>query len=66
MMHKMQNRARRGEALPIPDKFKKVDVNGDGYISFDELLKTINDFFDGNSNFTPKDIKDLNDFFFEQ
>ena len=66
MMHKMQNRVRRGEALPMPDKFKRVDVNGDGYISFDELLKTINDFFDGNSNFTPNDIKELNDFFFEQ
>ena len=66
MMHKMQNRVRRGETLPIPDKFKRVDVNGDGYISFDELLKIINDFFDGNSNFTPNDIKELNDFFFEQ
>jgi len=66
LMHKMQNRTRRGDALPIPDKFKRVDVNGDGYISFDELLKTINDFFDGNSNFSPDDIKELNDFFFEQ
>jgi len=63
---RMQNRARRGEAMPIPDKFKRVDANGDGYISFDELLKTINDLFDDSSNFSPNDIKELRDFFFEQ
>jgi len=66
LMHKMKNKARRSEALPIPQKFKKVDVNNDGYISFDELMKTINDFFDGNSTYSPKDIKELNDFFFDQ
>ena len=66
MMHKMQNRARRGQALPIPDKFKGLDSNGDGYISFDEILKTINDFFDGNSNFSPDEIEELNNFFFDQ
>jgi Ca2+-binding EF-hand superfamily protein len=66
MAHRMQGRARRGEALPIPDKFKRADANGDGYVSFDELLKTINDFFDGSSTYTPNDIKELNDFFFEQ
>ena len=66
MMQKLQNRSRRSEALPVPDKFKKVDRNGDGYISFDELLKTVYDFFDGNSDFTPDEIEELNNFFFEQ
>ena len=66
MMHKLQNRARRSDPLPIPDKFKRVDTSGDGYISFDELLKALNDFFDGNSSYTPDDIRELNDFFFEQ
>jgi len=66
MMYQAQNKARRSEALPIPNKFKKVDTNGDGYISYDELLKAINDYFDGTSGFSPKDIKELKDFFFEQ
>ena len=66
MMHRMQNKARRGESLPIPDKFKRLDVNGDGYISFDELLKSINDFFDDSSTYSPDDINELIDFFFVQ
>jgi hypothetical protein len=64
-LHRSQNRVRRGDQ-PIPDKFKPVDINGDGYISFDELIKVINDYFDGSSDFSPDDIKELNDFFFEQ
>ena len=66
LMRQAQNKARRSEDLPIPDKFKKVDTNSDGYISYDELLKAINDYFDGNSDYSPDDIKDLKDFFFEQ
>ena len=66
MMHRAQNRARRTESLPIPEKFKPVDRSGDGYISFDELIRAINDFFDGNSGYSPNDIRELNDFFFEQ
>ena len=65
-MHRMQNKARRGESLPIPDKFKRSDGNKDGYISFDELLKSINDFFDDISPYSPTDINELIDFFFEQ
>ncbi|MDR1155911.1 MAG: hypothetical protein LBL04_14485 [Bacteroidales bacterium] len=66
LMHKIQNRTRRSDPLPIPDKYKNVDTNGDGYISFDELLKSINDYFDSSSGYSPGDIKELNDFFFEQ
>ena len=66
MMHKLQNRSRRTEALLLPEKFKKVDKNSDGYISYDELLKAINDYFDGDSSYTPDDIKELQDLFFEQ
>ena len=50
----------------IPDKFKSVDADGDGYISFDELLRTINDFFDDRNTFTIDDINELNSFFFTQ
>ncbi len=66
LMQKVQNKTRRGDSLPIPDKFKKVDNDNDGYISFDELLKAIDNYFDNASDYSPDDIKQLNDFFFEQ
>lgn len=50
----------------IPEKFINIDTNRDGYISFDELLKAINDYFDEKNNFTPDDINELNDYFFSQ
>jgi len=50
----------------IPDKFKTVDTDGDGYISFQELLKTIDDYFDERINLKPEDVYELNDFFFSQ
>ena len=65
-LYQMQGRSRRSETLPIPGKFKNVDTDGDSYISFDELLQCINDYFDGSSGYTSRDIKELNDFFFEQ
>jgi len=50
----------------IPDKFRKVDSDADGYISFQELLKAIDDYFDEKSTFKPEDIYELNDYFFTQ
>jgi Ca2+-binding EF-hand superfamily protein len=50
----------------IPDKFRKVDSDADGYISFQELLKTIDDYFDEKSTFKPEEIYELNDYFFTQ
>ncbi|HCT31297.1 MAG TPA: hypothetical protein DIW31_11340 [Bacteroidales bacterium] len=50
----------------IPDKFKKVDSDGDGYISFPELLKSVDDYFDEKTDFKPEDIYELNSFFFSQ
>lgn len=52
--------------LYIPEKFKKLDVDGDSYISFDELLEAISGFFDFESEFTTEDIYELNNFFFAQ
>jgi len=53
--------------VEIPEKFKKLDIDNDNYISFDELLKAINRFFDSDeSDFKPDDIYELNDFFFAQ
>lgn len=52
--------------LYIPEKFKKLDGDGDSYISFDELLEAISGFFDFESEFTTEDIYELNNFFFAQ
>lgn len=50
----------------IPDKFKKVDTDADGYISFDEMMNSIDSFFDFDSSLNIEDIYELNDFFFSQ
>jgi len=50
----------------IPQKFKAIDTNDDGYISFDELLKAIDDYFDFKLNYKVEDIYELNNFFFAQ
>ncbi|MFO8235345.1 MAG: hypothetical protein R6U04_08080 [Bacteroidales bacterium] len=52
--------------LEIPDKFKPVDKDNNGEISYDELLDAIDDFFNDESDFTANDIYELNDFFFAQ
>jgi len=56
---------RRGD-VPIPDKFKAIDTDGDNYISFDEMLKEIDRYFDFSSSLTASDIYELNNFFFSQ
>ena len=52
--------------LTIPEKFKFVDYDGDGYVSFFELLQAIDEYFDYNSPLSSSDLQDLNDFFFAQ
>jgi len=56
----------RGKKVPIPQKFKFVDTDNDGYISFDEMLKAIDNYFDFKSSMSASDVYDLNDFFFSQ
>jgi hypothetical protein len=58
--------APRGNGAPIPDKFKEIDTDKDNYISFDEMLKEIDRFFDFESKLTSGDIYELNSFFFDQ
>jgi hypothetical protein len=53
-------------AEEIPEKFAKVDSDGDGYISFDEILDEIDSFFDFDSDLSSEDIYELNNFFFAQ
>jgi hypothetical protein len=57
---------KRATSKEIPQKFKKVDNDADGYISFDEMMKAVDTFFDFESELTTDDIYELNDFFFSQ
>jgi hypothetical protein len=57
---------RNGAGVPIPDKFKAIDTDRDNYISFDEMLREIDRYFDFDSKLTAGDIYELNNFFFTQ
>lgn len=50
----------------IPEKFLQIDGDKDGYISFDEILDEIDEFFDFGSDLSSDDIYELNNFFFAQ
>ncbi len=50
----------------IPAKFRSLDTDMNGYLSFDELLKSVDDYFDYKLNFTVEDLYELNNFFFNQ
>jgi hypothetical protein len=55
-----------GKMVKIPDELKPADLNNDGYISAEEITKTIDSFFDGASSFNVERLNRLIDFFFEQ
>lgn len=50
----------------IPEKFRSLDTDGDGYLSFDELLRGIDQYFDSQLDLDLEEIRQLNDFFFSQ
>jgi Ca2+-binding EF-hand superfamily protein len=56
----------RKEISEIPAKFKLLDTDLDGYISFEELLKAIDDYFNSKLSLSVKDLYELNNFFFTQ
>lgn len=56
----------KGTANTIPADLKQADINSDGYISADEITKTIDAFFEGTNDFTVDTINQLIDYFFEQ
>ncbi len=58
--------ARRSGNVQIPGKFKAVDTDQDNYISFDEMLREIDRYFDFQSRLSAGDIYELNSFFFSQ
>ncbi|TAL58884.1 MAG: hypothetical protein EPN85_10505 [Bacteroidetes bacterium] len=51
---------------PIPYDLRVADWNKDGFISSDEIAKTIDAFFDGSIIFSVEQVNRLIDFFFEQ
>lgn len=50
----------------IPDEFKSVDTDGDGFISSKEVTKVIDDYFEGKNDYSIEKLHKLVDFFFEQ
>jgi len=55
-----------GGSQQIPEMFKMLDEDGDGYISFDELLKTVDLYFDYQLELDIDEVRQLNDYFFSQ
>ena len=53
-------------SVDIPEKFKSLDVDEDGYLSFDELLLVVDKFFDFQEDLNVEEVRDLNTFFFDQ
>ena len=58
--------AGKGDHSKIPDALKPADINKDGFISVDEITKTIDGFFEGINDFSVEKINVLIDYFFEQ
>ncbi|MCD6067295.1 MAG: hypothetical protein K0S33_2121 [Bacteroidetes bacterium] len=56
----------KANANTIPADLRSADINADGYISADEITKTIDAFFEGTNDFTVDMINQLIDYFFEQ
>lgn len=52
--------------VKVPEKYKSVDKDNDGYISFEEVMEAIDNFFDFETDLSTEDIYELNDFFFSQ
>jgi hypothetical protein len=50
----------------IPEKFTQIDTDEDGYVSFEELLRVIDDYFDFNVDLSLDELRQVNDFFFSQ
>jgi len=60
------NNYRLASASEIPERYKPLDTNGDGYISFEELLKTIDQYFDFQLDLSLDELREVNEFFFSQ
>lgn len=56
----------RKKLSDMPPKFKAADINNDGYVSYEEILQTIDNFYDFETDFTYMEIEELIEFFFSQ
>ncbi len=61
-----QQQTARMTLADLPEKFRVLDTDGDAYLSFDELLVAINDFFDYHSFMDTRDVYRVINFFFAQ
>ena len=52
--------------VSIPEKFQAFDADGDGELSFEELMHAIDQYFDYQPDLDVDEIRQLNDFFFSQ
>jgi Ca2+-binding EF-hand superfamily protein len=50
----------------IPEKFVQLDTDEDGYISFEELLKAIDEYFDFEVDLSIEELRQVNEYFFSQ
>lgn len=50
----------------IPESFRSLDTNEDGYLSFSELLKTVDQYFDFQLELNLEELREVNEFFFSQ
>ncbi|MCK4746204.1 MAG: hypothetical protein KAT15_04175, partial [Bacteroidales bacterium] len=53
-------------SVDIPENFVSLDIDGDGYLSFDELILVIDKYFDSQLDMNIEEVRDLNEFFFAQ
>lgn len=60
------NNYRLASSSEIPERYKPLDGDGDGYISFEELLKTIDQYFDFQLDLSLDELREVNEFFFSQ
>lgn len=62
----IMNNYRLDSATEIPERYKALDADGDGYISFEELLLTIDQYFDFQLDLSLDELREVNEFFFSQ
>jgi len=60
------NNYRLPSATEIPERYRSLDVDEDGYISFEELLLTIDQYFDFQLDLSLEELREVNEFFFSQ
>lgn len=65
-IEKKKTQPGKTQNTPIPYDLRIADWNKDGFITSDEIVKTIEAFFEGSIDFSAEQIHRLIDFFFDQ